>query len=248
MVDVFLAEIAHADFAWVVLGALLAGVVRGLTGFGAAMILVPILSAVLGPAIAIPALTAVDALTTAPLLVDAVKRCRWREVLPLAAAATLALPLGVSILIHVDPETLRTGISCAILVLVAVIGSGWRYSKAPSLPLTAAVGAASGLMGGATGMSGPPVILFWLGGQNEAVLVRANINVFFGLMAVTSMIAFWIGGLYDLRVIVITLAMAPIYGGAVWLGARGFRHASDTGYRRFALALITAIAVTSLMI
>ena len=65
--DLMAAEAARPGFAWVVLGMVVAGIVRGLVGFGAAMILVPILAVVLGPAVAVPMLTVVDGLVTMPL-------------------------------------------------------------------------------------------------------------------------------------------------------------------------------------
>jgi uncharacterized membrane protein YfcA len=242
------AEAARPGFVWVVLGMTVTGIVRGLVGFGAAMILVPILSAVLGPAVAVPLLTVIDGLVTMPLFIAATKRCRWREIVPLTIAAVAALPVGVAILVHVEAETLRLGISITILLLIAVIASGWRYHGSPSLPLTLGVGAASGALGGASGMIGPPVILFWLGGQNDAALVRANINAFFGLMIVTTAAAYWIGGLLTREILAASLLFAPIYGAAVWVGARGFRHTSDLAYRRFAFGLIAAIAVSSFFV
>ena len=241
-------EAARPGFVWVVLGMIVAGIVRGLVGFGAAMILVPILAVVLGPAVAVPMLTAIDGLVTMPLFVAATRRCRWREILPLTAAATVALPAGIAILVYVEPETLRIGISVVILALVAVIASGWRYHGAPSTVLTLGVGATSGVLGGSTGMIGPPVILFWLGGRNDAAQVRANINAFFGLIIVITIVAYWIGGLFSPRIVTASLLLAPVYGAAVWLGARGFRHTSDLAYRRFAFALITLIAVSSLVL
>jgi uncharacterized membrane protein YfcA len=248
LIELMAAEAVRPGFVWVALGMVVAGVVRGLVGFGAAMILVPILSVVLGPAVAVPLLTVVDGLVTMPLFVAATRRCRWREIVPLSIAAVVALPAGIAILVHVEPETLRLGISITILLLVGVIASGWRYHGAPSLPLTLGVGAASGALGGATGMIGPPVILFWLGGQNDAALVRANINAFFGLMIVITAVAYWIGGLLTREILAVSLLLAPIYGAAVWVGARGFRHTSDLVYRRFAFALITLIAISSLVL
>ncbi len=242
------AEAARPGFVWVALGILVTGVVRGLVGFGAAMIMVPILSAVMNPMIAVPLLTIVDGLVTMPLFVAATRECRWREIVPLTIAAVVALPVGIAVLVHVPAETLRLGISITILMLVAVIASGWRYHGRPSLPLTLVVGAASGGLGGATGMIGPPVILFWLGGQNNAALVRANINAFFGLMILVTIVAYWISGLFTREIIAVSVLLAPIYGIAVWLGARGFRHTSDLVYRRFAFALITLIAISSFFV
>lgn len=248
LIELMAAEAVRPGFAWVVLGMVVAGIVRGLSGFGAAMILVPILSAVLGPAVAVPLLTAVDGLVTLPLFIAATKRCSWSEVAPITVAASVALPLGVAILLHVAPETLRLGISVVILGLVGVIASGWRYRGAPSTALTLGVGAASGVLGGASGLIGPPVILFWLGGQNDAARVRANINAFFGLIIVITIVAYWIGGLFTPRIVAASLLLAPVYGAAVWVGARGFRHTSDLAYRRFAFALITLIAISSLVV
>jgi uncharacterized protein len=248
MLDLIVAELARPGFIWVALGIAGTGVVRGLAGFGAAMIMVPILSAVMTPAVAVPLLTVIDGLVTLPLFIAATRLCRWSEIVPITIAATAALPIGIAILIYVAPETLRVGISITILLLVAVIASGWRYHGRPSLPLTLGVGAASGTLGGASGMIGPPVILFWLGGQNDAALVRANINAFFGLIIVITIIAYAISGLITREIVAAALVLAPIYGVAVWVGARGFRHTSDTLYRRLAFALITAIAVSSLLI
>jgi uncharacterized membrane protein YfcA len=248
MLDLVAAELARPGFVWVVLGVAVAGIVRGLSGFGAAMILVPILSVVLGPAVAVPLLTAVDGLVTMPLFVAATKRCRWSEVVPITIAAAAALPLGIAILLYVAPEALRLGISITILMLVAVIASGWRYHGKPSLPLTLGVGAASGTLGGASGLIGPPVILFWLGGQNDAALVRANINAFFGLIIAITIVGYWVSGLFTREIVAQALLLAPVYGAAVWIGARGFRHTSDVAYRRFAFALITAIAISSLVV
>jgi uncharacterized membrane protein YfcA len=248
LLDLMAAEAARPGFVWVVLAMLVTGVVRGLVGFGAAMILVPVLSLVMGPTMAVPLLTVIDGLVTLPLFVAATKQCRWREIVPLTIAAVVALPVGIAILIYVAPETLRLGISVTILMLVAVIASGWRYHGSPSLPLTLGVGAASGALGGATGMIGPPVILFWLGGQNDAALVRANINAFFGLMIIITAVSYWISGLLTWQIFAISLLLAPVYGLAVWIGARGFRYTSDVLYRRFAFALITAIAVSSLFL
>ncbi len=247
-IELMAAEAVRPGFVWVALGMVVAGVVRGLVGFGAAMILVPILSAVMSPTAAVPLLTVVDGLVTLPLFVAATKECRWREIVPLTIAAVVALPIGIAILVHVPTETVRLGISITILLLVGVIASGWRYRGSPSLPLTLGVGAASGALGGATGMIGPPVILFWLGGQNNAALVRANINAFFGLMILITTVAYWIGGLFTREILAVSVQLAPIYGAAVWVGARGFRHTSDVLYRRFAFVLITLIAISSLVI
>src|SRR5919106_6814645 len=80
------------------LAATVAGVVRGFSGFGSAMIFIPIASALTNPPTAV-VLLLFDTLLTVPLVVRAVRRCSWREVLPLGLGAVVTVPLGVWLLI-----------------------------------------------------------------------------------------------------------------------------------------------------
>ncbi|HLI12144.1 MAG TPA: sulfite exporter TauE/SafE family protein [Alphaproteobacteria bacterium] len=231
---------------WVVLAVLLGGLLRGLSGFGGAMIMVPVVGAVLGPAAAVPIANMVDIVITAPLLPDAFRRCRWREVLPLFVGGALLVPVGVWLLTLLDPELLRRAISVVILVAAAAMASGWRYKRQPSHSVSFGVGALSGLLSGAAGVSGPPVVLFWLGGQAAAPTLRANLIAYFGLMDVITVGSLWLGGLFTRPVLTLSLIMMPVYGIGVWLGAHGFRLASERTFRRLSLAAVMLIAVASL--
>jgi phage terminase large subunit-like protein len=64
-----------------------------------------------------------------------------------------------------------------------------------------AVGATAGLLKGATGVSGPPVILYLLAGPEEARLHRANLILFFAIVSVISIIPPALGGLMGLAVL-----------------------------------------------
>ena len=232
----------------ILLGAtLLAGLVRGFSGFGSAMILVPSYSLVFGPAMAIPIMSLVDVAGTLGLLPKAMRRCNLREVAPLTLGASLLLPLGVYLLIVVDQELLRWAISLTILLLVLVMASGWRYTVAPTAWFSLGVGGAAGLMGGSIGIAGPPVILFWLGGQATAATVRANIIVFLALVTIVAWISFFVGGLFTSQVFMMSVLLAPIYAAAIWIGASGFRFTDERLFRRLALGIVAVIALLSLL-
>jgi len=237
----------HQDwFIWIVLVTFGAALVRGLSGFGSAMIMIPVLSAFLGPVVAVPILNLVDAVTTLPMLPPATKQCRWREVIPLFIGAALLMPLGVYLLKVVDPVLLRHVMAGLILVMAIVMAFGLRYRGEPNRLVGLAVGAVSGLMSGAIGLSGPPVILFWLGGQANAVTARANVIAYFGLMTVALIATMIWNGLFTGQVIALSLVLMPVYALGIALGARGFRFASEHAFRYVALALIAAVAVISL--
>lgn len=238
--------LADPRWLWVVAAAVLAALVRGFTGFGAAMVFVPVASAIYEPKVAVVALFIVDAIATFPLIFRAVHRCRWADVTCLAVGAAVTIPLGVHVLLIADSELLRWIISLSILGLVAVMASGWRYKTHPPLLARVGIGGVSGFAGGIANLYGPPIVLFWLGGQSSAAVARANIIVFFAIIAVVSGLTYWWNGLFSTHTLMLSVGLTPFYALAVWLGAQSFRLAPDVVFRRLALALIAIIAVASL--
>lgn len=241
-----LSAVWDARFGLVAAAAALAGLVRGFSGFGAAMIFTPIASALYQPLVAVPLLFLTDTIVTAPILLRSLRRCVWREVLPMGIGAVLMVPAGAFLLVQGDAVLLRWAISFMILGLVGVLATGWHYRGNATAPMTVGVGGLSGLFGGLAGLAGPPVILFWLSGRSEASVVRANIFVFFGFTTVAGGISYALAGLFTVDRFVQVLVLIPVYALATWLGSRLFRHASETLYRRLALGLCAAVAVATL--
>jgi hypothetical protein len=136
-------------------------------------------------------------------------------------------------------------ISTLILVLVGVLATGWRWSRPPSLPSTVAVGGASGLTGGMTGIGGPPVILFWLAGHDGPRVLRANIIVFLTFVGLFNVVGYVVGDLMTGERIALGLALIPAYG-SLLLGVWLFRFATARFFRGLAFGLCAVAALTSL--
>lgn len=241
-----LAPFLDRDLVLLAAAAMVAGLVRGFAGFGTAMIMVPVASAMWGPSVGIPIVIMLDAVVTLPPTALALTRCDWGEVLPVALGGIVCVPLGVWLLTLADPTALRWLISAVILVVVAVLGRGWRYAGRTPLALRAAVGGTSGLAGGFLGVSGPPVILFWLGGAGAAATVRANIFAFFGLLSVGTISGFALNGLITPQSLIRMALLLPFFAASLWLGTRGFAGAGERQYRGIALGACALAAVLSL--
>jgi hypothetical protein len=239
-------SLAGERFLWLAAAAALAGLVRGFSGFGAAMIFLPLAGIVVRPEVAVPLLFVADNLATLHITLPSFRRCCWAEILPLAAGATLTIPLGVALLVSVDPEAMRWAISLLILLAVGLLASGWRLQRALPLAGTAAVGGLTGLAGGAASLYGPPLILFWLGGRSGAVQVRDNIYAIFGLLSVAAGITQWLNGLLTLAILREALLLLPVYVVATVAGARLFGRASDRQYRWVVLGLCALVALGGL--
>jgi uncharacterized membrane protein YfcA len=241
-------EIWRPELAAVGLTALVAGFVRGMAGFGAALILTPVFAAFYGPAIAVPTLGVADFIVGLPLTIQAWRRCTWREVLPLALAAIVTLPLGAWVLLHTAPLALRIAMSLFVLLAVGVLACGWRYRGTPGLPTTLAVGGAAGVMSGAIGMGGPPVVVFWLAGQANAAMARSNTIAFFGVASVGAQAMYWLNGLLTPSVLVLAALLLPLYGAGLYAGAHTFTLVSESTFRRIALSLVATVALATLAV
>lgn len=210
------------------------------------MMFMPVASLLYEPKLAAVWLFVADDVAALTMLPAALRQCVWREVLPLAAGAVLAVPAGVALLVLVDAELMRWVICLLILLAVAIMATGWRYHGRLGLPATLGTGALAGLTGGAASLPGPPVVLLWLGGQGDAATVRANLVAFFGFTAVSAGFSYWGGGLFTAESLVGALPLVPAYLLLLRFGSRLFARTSDRQFRLAALGLCAFAALVGL--
>lgn len=192
--------------------AFLAGLARGFSGFGAALIFIPLASAIVGPRVASAVLLVVDAVLTLGMIPPAWRMADRREVFIMAAGAFVGVPLGTMLLSNGDPLTLRWIISAVVVVLLLFLLSGWRYSGRPKTPLTLFTGFLAGLFSGAAQLGGPPVVAYWLGGALKGAFVRANVILYFAISTVISTGSYFVSGLFTADVFVFSCSPCPFTG------------------------------------
>ena len=98
------------------------------------MVFIPAASAIYDPIVAIVLLFLIDTAASAPILPPHFRNCRWREVGPMAAAASLAFPFGLLFLLSVDPVATRWVLSGFILVATAAAACATRASRGSGRP------------------------------------------------------------------------------------------------------------------
>lgn len=222
--------------------------VRGFAGFGAAMLMTPVFSALHGPAVGISLCLLLEVAVALPLLPAAVRLVDWRQLGLLLVAAVVCIPVGTHVLTLSEPEPMRWAISAIVLVAVGLLASGWRYPGRPRPVATLAAGATSGFLNGLSGMAGPPIAFYYLAGQQTAAHVRANLTTYFVFVDLAAIAVFASRGLigWDTGVQGLLLAPAVMLGGVV--GERLFPLASERFYRGLALGLLVGVAIGALML
>jgi len=238
--------LATEGLAWLALAVLVAGIVRGFTGFGSALVYLPIAALFLPPTWVIATAVTFSIFGPLPLLPPAWKQADKPEVARLALAAALAIPLGVMLLTRLDPLMFRWMVSGVSVTTLLLLASGWRYTKAVPAPLGVAAGFVSGIMGGFMGLPGPPVILLYLSGQKKVAEIRAAILLFLFATDVVVLLVLWLQGLVTAEAFWVGVLLVPSYMAGGLIGKRLFDPQHERVFRGVAYAIILLAAVTGL--
>ena len=222
--------------------AVLAGVVRGVTGFGGALVMTAPLALLLGPIVAVPVVLLLESVAAAPMLWQTMPLVRWRVIGPICLAACVAVPLGVYVLVNTDPQVLRRAIAAIVIAFSLLLLRGWRYAGPQRLGTSLGLGALSGTMTGATSVGAPPVILYLLSGPDRVETTRANLTLYLVVISAAGLLILWARGVLDARAAWTALALAPGYFAGLLGGVRLFAYLSEARFRRLTLLLLIAVS------
>ena len=241
-----LASAAQEPRVWFLIGvSLIGGVVRGFSGFGGALIVIPLSAMAFGPKIAVPMFYLFDLGSATPYGYRSVPKCEWPQIAPMLVGHLIMLPLGTWLLKTMDPTAVRWGMEATVVVMLGLLLSGWRYTGKPNPRLSVVVGAAAGLMGAVAGIAGPPVLAYWLGQKENAAKIRTNIMAYYALSSTAMDVVFIATGLFTWQVFLYALLIWPFYALGLWGGAHLFHKSSDRAFRISAYVLIALAAILS---
>lgn len=226
--------------------AFVSGTARGFSGFGSALIFMPLASSVAAPRLVAALLLVIDFIAATPLLPNAWTHADRKATAVMVAGALVGVPIGTYFLTVLEPVTTRWIISCFVAALLALLLSGWRYHGKEHVALSVGVGGLSGFCSGLAQTGGPPIVAYWLGRPISSVISRANIVLFFGASDFFSLVSYWFTGLITIESVKFSLIVGPIYGVGVWFGATLFGKASEKVFRAICYALIAAAVIVGL--
>lgn len=222
-------------------GAMTAGFVQGLSGFGFGMVAMSFWAWTVDPKLA-AAMAVFGALTGQLLAAFTVRRgFALGRLLPFIAGGLVGIPLGVGLLPHLDPLLFKAFIGgllaiwCPIMLFAARlprIAVGGRLADA-------AVGAVGGIMGGIGGFTGViPTLWCTLRGFDRDVQ-RAVIQNFNLSMLIVTMVSYVFTGLVTREMLPLFAVIVPAMLVPTLWGTRVYVGISDLAFRRVVLGLLT---------
>ena len=226
--------------------ALVSGTARGFSGFGSALIFMPLASSIAAPRLVAALLLIIDFVAAAPLVPNAWKQADRKPTSVIVLGALVGVPIGTYCLSRLDPVTTRWIISGFVSALLLLLLSGWRYRGRDHVAISLGIGGLSGFCSGLAQTGGPPIVGYWLGRPIAPPIARANILLFFGAADFFSLVSYSLTGLITADAIRFSCVVGPIYAVGVWFGASLFGRASETVFRSICYALIAAAVVIGL--
>ncbi len=222
-----------------------AAAAQAATGFGYALVAVPIFALVVDTRVAVVATTALGFILTASTgyrergLVQVVTARR------ILLASLVGMPFGLVLLATLDSDVLALTIAVSVLILVVLL---WREVRLPrGVHVERAAGLCSGVLLTATGMNGPPVALALQALDYPARRFRATLQAIFCGQDLVAVLAFGVLGFVDQQVAVVVLGgTAGIPAG--WLvGDRLMRMLTERQFRTGVMLVLVATAVVTVI-
>jgi hypothetical protein len=226
--------------------AFVSGTARGFSGFGSALIFMPLASSIAGPRLVAALLLIIDFVAAAPLIPNAWKQADRKATAIMVFGALIGVPIGTWFLNRLEPVTTRWIISGFVFALLLLLLSGWRYRGKDHAAISVGIGGLSGFCSGLAQTGGPPIVGYWLGRPIASTIARANILLFFGASDFFSVVSYALTGLITADAVKFALVVGPAYAAGVWFGASLFGRASEALFRSICYALIAAAALIGL--
>ena len=239
-------DVGTVALLWLGVSVLLASVVRAMTGWAFSIIAVPMLSLVFAPdqAVVLNILLALAAtLKNVPAMRGQISH---RIFLPLLFSGLVGTPAGYWLHTALDDAGLRLGMGLLVLALSAAMLLISPRPQALTLPALTLAGLASGVLGGAVGIAGPPVVLLFMLTATDMGQARATLALGLLTVCLLAACAYLIGGHITVPVLLLFALALPVVLLGDTLGNRLFARYGGHGVRRVSVALTCGVGLLSI--
>jgi uncharacterized protein len=203
-----------------------ATLVRSTFGFGEALIAVPLLALRIPIGVAAPLAVLLSITIAAVVVVQDWRKIHVRSTGWLLAPTFVGIPLGVWLLTSSHPRIVKAALAVVIVLFSGYSLVGARLGAKPpeldrdSRPWLLGCGLLAGVLGGAYGMNGPPLVFYGAMRRWSPQHFRATLQGYFLPASVVAMAGYWLTGLWMPEVthyflLSLTVALPAIFLGRV---------------------------------
>ncbi|MFP5238117.1 MAG: sulfite exporter TauE/SafE family protein [Acidobacteriota bacterium] len=238
----------HASILLVLAIVFLATLIRSAFGFGEAMIAVPLLALFIPLPVATPLAVLLSVTVAGIVVAQDWRHIHLRSAAGLIVASLFGIPLGLLILTDAHQQAVRAALGVLILLfaLYSLFGRNPLLLEQEHRPLLLLTGFIAGILGGAYGMNGPPLVIYGAMRRWSPQHFRATLQAYFLPASALGLIGFWSTGLLTRTVTRDYLLCLPAALPAILIGRAVNRRLTPGVYLKYVyagLALIGAVLI-----
>lgn len=220
-------------------------VVKGITGFGFALLAVPLLSLIFPLPMLIPAMVLFNLITSFFILIKLHEKIKWYYIVPMFVASLGGIPLGIYALEYLDAQTLKLIIGAIIFIFSLKMLKGIKLAKRNlKLPIVFA-GFVSGLLTSSVSIGGPPLVIAMIRKGYNKEIFRGLLSWFNVFTCLFSSVAFYMKGFLTPDSMKLAIFSLPIlFIGSAW----GSKISRKFDQKQFKRVVILLNAFTGLLI
>lgn len=245
--SVWLFNLTAQDFFLTAAVIFFAAFLQGLTGFGFALLSIPLLTFITDAKTAIPLIACTAFINAIILCAHLHKKARFSDIRLLLPGSLLAIPFGAWFLSTSDEKLLRAVLGCVIIGYVLFSLSGRFVFRPKSRAWTVFFGALSGFFGGAVNAAAPPIIIYAQLMQWDKDAFRASLAMY--LLATTTTVTslHYLSGLSTQYTFITALSLMPVLFVASRVGMYAAGRFSGVLFTRMIYGLLLILATMLLL-
>ena len=227
----------------------LATFIRSTFGFGEALIAVPLLALSLPIGVAAPVAVLLSITIAALVVAQDWRKIHVRSTGWLLAPTFVGIPLGIALLASAHQSLVK-----GVLAVVIVAFSGYflLVTRPPELQNDSRAwllgcGFVAGVLGGAYGMNGPPLVLYGALRRWSPQHFRATLQGYFLPASVVAMAGYWFAGLWVPAVTHYYLVSLPVALPTIFLGRAVNRRLRGDAFLKYVYAGLMGVGVVLLV-
>ncbi|MGH9357062.1 MAG: sulfite exporter TauE/SafE family protein [Terriglobia bacterium] len=197
-----------------------ATLIRSAFGFGEALIAVPLLALCIPLEIAAPLAVLVSITVAGVVVIHDWRKIHVRSARWLVLSTLFGIPLGLILLTSGHQRAVKTALAIIIMAFSAyfLIGRRPPELRSDNRIWLLGCGFCAGILGGAYGMNGPPLVVYGAMRRWSAQHFRATLQGYFLPASIIGMGGYWLAGLWVSRVTHYYLLSLPVMVPAILLG------------------------------
>ena len=231
---------------WIAVVVAVSSFAQTLSGFGFALLSVPLMSLFIAPREAVIISTAVGMVSTSVQAVLDRKHTQWATAKRLILSSFVGMPFGLLLFIFVSESVLRAVLGLVVISAVVVLLRGFSLEENNRL-LDLFFGAVSGILSTSLSTNGPPLVFLMQARQFPPDVFRATINTVFSIVGIASFVLFVAAGKVDSSALNGVYVAVPLLGVGVSAGYLVRRHLHGNRFRRLVLALLLISGISALV-